>query len=935
MNNIALTQIGIYNTQRVTDAQSRALFIARHRQFEIIMNSLDDSTHDDCPQHHLIVAQRGMGKTTMLKRLEVELKSTPWNKRFIPILFPEEQYNIQDLSSFWLNSIDALADQMELCHDYDTVESIDNVVKNLEKIIDADERASEAYKFIRLFANSRKKRLVLLVDNLNMIFARLSKQEQHTMRSLMCENGAPIIVGASPVMINEVMNYEAPFYDSFRIQILEKLSLQEITAIIANLAELTGTEEIKKVLNKHSSRIKALYQLAGGNPRTAVILFRLLSRGFSPDINDDLEALLDDLTPVYKGRLEELSEQLLVIVDAIALSWEPVTLEQIRAITRLENGQISPQLKRLADTGWIEKPVSRQGKGGAYELTERIFNIWYLMRRSSRRHKKSIHCLSKFMEVYYSGELDAVAERYLNIPFHSAREVMTALALAKLLPDSNKGLELCSKSRNYLFEHFAEYPDLLAQFDRDDLYPKSTVDEMIVKLKNAANDNNIAEVHYIIKSMLVELFGDQVTDLDNDDKYFLTSNTAYLYWLENNIASAEETARSAIMIPHSGFHAEKLLVEILQSKEGCIDEALNLSTEMVEKSHSSNECLLVRAKVYIHRNEFALAIRDLLKIIESEPHNIDALILLANTYNKNNEFANGLKVYTQLYTDEGAGDKIWKEYIITLIINSKTEKAKALLKEFKPKHGDSVYYHFLCGQLAENENRIDSAIEYYQKCMKISPGEKFIVEKLVGLYFMQKKFDLIYDICLNEITNKNYEIAIQSGNYFAFTLKDYLRAEECYKLCLNSEYEVDGNFLLLHLYRDYIYDYDKAKVFYEHLKQTDNSASFILEAMLFELRNQNIGLAQNLFVDYLDNVKIEDIEFQELEYVLAQVVSANRIDEIVNIIEFKHLDIEMAPVYHALMAFKTAIPSEYFDTIPHEIRDVSHDVYESIQYFVV
>ena len=129
--------------------------------------------------------------------------------------------------------------------DYNTVEEIDNVVKNLERILNADERASEAYKFIQLFSGKWKKRLVLLVDNLNIIFSRLSRDEQHTMRALMSENGAPIIVGASPIMINELMNYDAPFYDSFRIQLLEKLSLDEISAIIINLAELTGSDELK------------------------------------------------------------------------------------------------------------------------------------------------------------------------------------------------------------------------------------------------------------------------------------------------------------------------------------------------------------------------------------------------------------------------------------------------------------------------------------------------------------------------------------------------------------------------------------------------------------------------------------------------------------------------------------------------------------------
>ena len=239
METISINQVCLYNTQRVTDEQSRALFSARHKQFNAIMTSLARNDSSEPPQHHLVIAQRGMGKTTLLKRVEVELRSAPYDEKYEPLLFPEEQYNVKDLSSFWLNCIDVLADQLERKHENIIVDEIDTVVSNLMKISDSEERARETYKFIRLIPKRLNRQLVLLIDNLNIVFLRLSQTEQHTMRSLMCENGAPVIIGASPVVMEEVISYEAPFYDAFRIHVLEKLTLDELNSIIVNLAEKT------------------------------------------------------------------------------------------------------------------------------------------------------------------------------------------------------------------------------------------------------------------------------------------------------------------------------------------------------------------------------------------------------------------------------------------------------------------------------------------------------------------------------------------------------------------------------------------------------------------------------------------------------------------------------------------------------------------------
>jgi len=411
---ISLSQIGLYNPQRLNDEAIENIFVVRIGVFRQLMEKIQKEKPNSIPQHYLMIAQRGMGKTMLLKRMEVELRKKEYSDRFIPLLFPEEQYNLKNLAEFWLNSLDALADTLEFEKHTGEVLQIDTKVKELQQINNDETLAKEAFEFLKSFTLTLKRRPVLLIDNMSLIFDRMSKEEQHTLRAWLMQNGAPILLGASAVAIEETFNYGAPFYDAFQIHYLKKLSFEELVEIIKNLAKLTQEENIIPELQTKIARLKTLHQLTGGNPRTATMLFRVVIKGFSKEINDDLEALLDEITPLYKARFEELSTQMQVIVDAIALNWDPILIDQLRTETRYANNQLSPQLKRLTEAGWIEKIMTHEGKGYAYQISERFFNIWFLMRRSSRRQKRELYCLSKFLESFYGDELIAVAKNILQ-----------------------------------------------------------------------------------------------------------------------------------------------------------------------------------------------------------------------------------------------------------------------------------------------------------------------------------------------------------------------------------------------------------------------------------------------------------------------------------------------------------------------------------------
>jgi len=429
---ISLNEIGLYNPQRQSVKATKVLFVVRQKQFNSLLESISAEKKGSRPQHYLIIGQRGMGKTTLLKRIEVELHDEPYRKQFIPLLFPEEQYNVKNLATFWLNCLDALTNSLEI-EKYPTeiTVKIDNTVKELSKKT-PETISEESFKFLMATCRDLQRRPVLLIDNIDLVFNRLEKHGQHDLRSVLNERGAPIIIGGGVVRTSNVTDYNMPFYDFFQVETLEKLSYEEFVELLKNLARVTHSDEtVFKSIQENAARQRALYGLTGGNPRITVMLFKFILKGFANDINTDLEALADEATPLYKAKYEDLSEQQQIVLDAIAMNWHPIPLNQLSQATGYVSEQLSAPLLRLRESGWLETTSAYKAKGNAHSISERFFNIWFLM-RCSRRHKEGVYCLSRFLECFYGKEeLEKISDNLLKQDICSSKQMLVNMAISK------------------------------------------------------------------------------------------------------------------------------------------------------------------------------------------------------------------------------------------------------------------------------------------------------------------------------------------------------------------------------------------------------------------------------------------------------------------------------------------------------------------------
>ncbi|MEX1362678.1 MAG: AAA family ATPase [Nannocystaceae bacterium] len=389
--------LAIYNPRLLSKDELIRTFVARHDELDRIVDALRREV-DEQPQHHLVVGARGMGKTTLLNRLRYAIaEDDTLRERCLGLVFPEEQYNIGTLADFWLNCVDALADELESSGRLSLLEGLDEQVARIQGLTQALERRTQALTLLCELADRLERRLVLLVDNVDLVLDRL-EDEQWTLREVLSEERRIQLVGATSAPLESYYRHDRAFYDFFRVHHLVGLTEEETFTVLRGLSQATGNAHVEALLDQDPGRIKTIRVMAGGNPRTVVMLFSLLASSSEGDVRADIERLLDLCTPLYKHRVEVLSTQAQRVLDALALHWSPATAAELAKAMHLKTNIVSTQLDRLVKDGIVEKVRLPDTKKHGFQIAERFFNIWCLM-RASRRVRRRLVWLVEFLRL--------------------------------------------------------------------------------------------------------------------------------------------------------------------------------------------------------------------------------------------------------------------------------------------------------------------------------------------------------------------------------------------------------------------------------------------------------------------------------------------------------------------------------------------------------
>ena len=385
-----------YNPGFLTDDELVESFCVRTSEFESIIEALNDSSPNSS-SHMIVIGPRGSGKTHLLLRIAVEMRREGQIQGYSPIEFAEESYEVSTCGEFWLECLGRLAEQASMQERAD----LRLTYEDLKKSGDDGVLAERCMGFLMDYADKHGKRLALIVENLNMLLPEMVDPEAGwKLRKTLQTEPRITLLGSATSRFEEIDHPEQPLYDIFRTVSLYPLSTEECGILWSTVSGHLG----------EMGAVRPLQILTGGNPRMIAVVAGFRKTHSFHELMNNLLELIDDHTEYFKSHLEGLPSQERRVYLALARLWKPATAREIADEARLDTNKCSAFLKRLVDRGAVtlEGGTPRRRH---YYLTERLYNIYYLLRRPSGEGQ-AVKALIQFMSCCYSpGQLLDVGVR--------------------------------------------------------------------------------------------------------------------------------------------------------------------------------------------------------------------------------------------------------------------------------------------------------------------------------------------------------------------------------------------------------------------------------------------------------------------------------------------------------------------------------------------
>ncbi len=377
-----------YNPGFLSVEELVATFCVRTTEYESLVEALRECS-GSANSHQIVIGPRGSGKTSLLLRIAAEvLRDADLSARFFPIVFAEESYEVSTAGEFWLECVSRLADQAPR-RDGDV--DLHRTFGELRTIHDDRMLEDRCLGVLQDFADREEKRLVLFVENLNTMFRDMGdKDAGWRLRKLLQTEPRIVLLASATSRFDQIDDPKEALYELFRMIRLHPLDTEGCATLWRTVS---GQDRAPQT-------IQALRILTGGNPRLLTIVARFGANLSFRELMADLLDLVDDHTEYFRSHLESLPAQERKVYLALANLWKPANTREIADRARLGTSKCSAQLARLVERGAVEVSGG-SARRKLYYLTERLYNIYYLMRRA-RGPAPLIDALIRFMEAYYS-----------------------------------------------------------------------------------------------------------------------------------------------------------------------------------------------------------------------------------------------------------------------------------------------------------------------------------------------------------------------------------------------------------------------------------------------------------------------------------------------------------------------------------------------------
>jgi len=807
----------LYNPSNYNKEELINRFVVRLREYQKIMQDIRTSEMKHPEQPYIIYGLRGMGKTTLLLRLKYEIENDPLlNKWLIPVYFGEELYGVNSLSDLW----EKIGDYLDHYFNHKT-----SMFKAIQKIAGDADFEKEAFNILCYGLQSEKKKIILLYDNIGELFLdRLSDKESHRLREILITSKDLRLIGASALMLEDTFNYAKPFYDFFNTVFLDSLSKEETYDLLKQLNDLNTENKID--LKKAIPQIETLRILSGGVIRTIILLYDILLKDLSGSALKHLEEVLDRITPLYKHRMDSLPIQQQKIMDVVAKNWDAISAGEIAEKIKV-NGKkqssklISAQLQQLEKYRLIEKKNTNT-KNNLYQVKERFFNIWYLMRTGNRYDRNRVIWLTKWIEAWFENrdtDLKLFVDNHLKNITSKEYYPKSAYYMAEAL-SHHKSLDYQTQHELLEKTKFVLSADLKTELSPSNLEIIEKVDFFCKEKDYNSALLSILKIEHPTDWVLNKT-GILLNDLKNykeAEKYFLMAiekedaaamnNLAFLYVSEfKDFAKAEKYYLMAIEKEHAVAMWNLAQLYRTEFKDFAKAEKYYLMAIEKENSNAMNNLALLYETEF---KDFAKAEKYYLMAIEKE--DADAMYNLALLYvSEFKDFAKAEKYYLMAIEKEDADAM----HNLALLYDS----------EFKD-FAKAEKYYLMAIEKEDADAMYNLALLYVSEFKDFAKAEKYYLMAI----------------------EKEHAAAMNNlAMFYQTEFKDFAKAEKFYLMAIEKE-QADAINNLAMFYQTEFKDFAKAEKFYLMAIEKENAAAMYNLALLYQTEFKDFAKAEKYYL---------------------------------------------------------------------------------------
>ncbi|MBI3375086.1 MAG: tetratricopeptide repeat protein [Betaproteobacteria bacterium] len=492
-----------YTPAGMSDRELLATFAAREHTVEYLLKSLRDQITAGTPSSFVVTGPRGAGKSTLIRLVALRIREDPvLSAAWIPIVFPEEQFNVYSLRDLLATTLEMLAKE-NLAGAKDWLASVAGEAN--------DEQSLQlAITGLKEITRTQGRRLILFVENIHLWLEQsLDAKTKGTLRRLLMNEPFLMLVGSAIRVLDSLKNYDEALFNYLGEVRLDRLDTDQVFELLRRRAVFDGNDALLRDFPSQRAKVRAIAQLSGGNPRLTLMLYELLSHLQTSTVVQYLRRLVDELTPLFKHEIENLPPQQRKIIHALMERGGTAKPTDLVAPTRLRLNAITTQLKRLRDAQFVEVSGGGKGRAAYYSTPDRLFGIWYQMRYLNQNRRR-IEVLVEALRIWFEEDerllaLKNLAERDRGAAPHVLRDASTT---AEYLAVSLRGTQYAIQATESSIELWA----------RTDLKEAAAVLADVVAYREGAETIDERLAHSQLAKWLID-HGDHARAIQALDSY--------------------------------------------------------------------------------------------------------------------------------------------------------------------------------------------------------------------------------------------------------------------------------------------------------------------------------------------------------------------------------------------------------------------------------